>query len=234
MDERRFEGRYGRPLVLDLCYACTGLWFDELEALQLGPGATLDLFRLMDERQAASRSPLGARLACPRCRGVLRLTHDRQRETRFHYFRCLENHGRFMTFFQFLRSRNFVRELNAKEVAELRDRIRSVNCSNCGAPVDVAQASACAHCRTPISILDPGQLKKTMAELQEAETREQRGVDPALPLALARERRQAERVFADLQERDWLNDLRFTPRSTGLVEAGLHALVDRWRGLLGR
>ncbi|MCL4845826.1 MAG: hypothetical protein KJ066_04785 [Acidobacteria bacterium] len=234
MDEQRFEGRYGRPLVLDLCYACTGLWFDGLEALQLGPGATLALFELMDERQATSRSAISSRMSCPRCSGELRLTHDRQRETRFHYFRCPAGHGRFSTFFQFLRSRNFIRELSMKELNELRERIRSVNCSNCGAPVDVAQGAACGHCRTPISILDPGQLKRTMAELRDAETREQRGVDPALPLALAHERRQAERVFADLSDKDWIGQMLFEPTSAGLVEAGLHALVLRWRGLIGR
>ena len=65
-----------------------------------------------------------------------------------------------------------------------------------GAPVNVERDAACSHCRTPLAIVDPDQVRKTMAELQAA-AEEKTGVDPALPVSLAMERLRAERAFAD-------------------------------------
>ena len=47
-------------------------------------------------------------------------TGDLQRTTRFFYERCPQNHGRLITFFQFLREKNFVRDLSLKEMEELK------------------------------------------------------------------------------------------------------------------
>jgi hypothetical protein len=150
-------------------------------------------------------------------------SHDLQRATRFSYHRCPKRHGRFLTFFQFLRARNFVRSLDAGEMAELRARIRQVNCSNCGAPVDVERNAACRFCRTPVAVLDPDQVRKAIDELRQAEEKRQ-AVDPALPIALATERLRAERAWAELPEaRGW--PALVTGEGSDLVAAGLRALV---------
>jgi hypothetical protein len=217
---------YGRPLAIDICDACRGLWFDGAELLQLSAGSTLELFKAMatDEEPA---QPLSPDIPCPRCHARLEHASDIQRGTRFHFARCPEGHGRFLTFFQFMRAKNFVRTLSVAEVNALRGRIRQINCSNCGAAVDVERGSACAYCRTPLSMVDPGQLQTTLEELQAAETR-RTSVDPSLPLRLAQERLRAERAFAG-SEGEWAIATLRGDRSGDLVQAGLRAL----RAILG-
>ena len=228
MQEATFDGHHGRRVALDLCAGCNGIWFDGMESHQLTPGATLALFRRMGEAVAEANRPLGARKACPRCTNPLKRELDKQRGTTFEAFRCPAGHGRYMTFGAFLRAKDFVRDLTTAEVEELRRHVRTVKCSGCGAAVDVRERSACEFCRAPIAMIDPEQLQRTIAALQDKETVRPKpvagkgplGVDPALPLMLAHERLRAERIFADLARQD---------RSIGnvdLVDAGLTSLVS--------
>ena len=193
MVPQTYARTYGQPVTIDICDACQGLWFDDLEMVQLSPGATLSLFRHIQEHVTTARVPLAARLGCARCLRTLDLAHDMQRTTRFSYYRCADGHGRFTTFFQFLRAKNFVRSLTAKEIADLRQHIRQINCANCGAPVDIGADSVCGFCRTPVSMLDPEQMRQVALELQRADT--PRPVDPTLPLQLLTEQLRAERAF---------------------------------------
>jgi hypothetical protein len=99
-----------------------------------------------------------------------------------------------------------------------------VNCSNCGAPIDLAEGSVCSHCGSPLSMLDMKQAQVLIAELREADERSRQPIDPALPLELARVRRDVDLAFAELERDDvWLRDA----SSAGLVGAGLRA-VTRW------
>jgi Zn-finger nucleic acid-binding protein len=216
MFEARFDGHHGRTVAIDLCAGCNGIWFDGMESHQLTPGATLSLFKQMGEAVAAANRPLADRKACPRCAAVLTGELDKQRTTTFEAFRCPAGHGRYLTFGAFLRAKNFMRDLTPAEMTELRRHVQSVKCTGCGAAVDIRTASACPFCRAPIAMIDPDQLQRTIAELEEREARRRRpfpdgeppatgghrdpmaGVDPLLPLRLAQERLRAERVFADL------------------------------------
>ena len=207
MREATFDGHLGRSVAIDLCAGCNGIWFDGMESHQLTPGATLALFKEMGEAVAEANRPLGARKACPRCHELLVGELDKQRTTTFEAFRCPKGHGRYLTFGAFLRAKNFVRDLTPVEVAELRRHVQSVKCTGCGAAVDVREHSACTFCRAPIAMIDPDQLQRTIAALQEKEAQRpkplpgkgsSRQVDPALPLRLATERLRGERVFADL------------------------------------
>lgn len=226
MEPREIEGLYGRTVLIDVCGTCQGFWFDEKETLQLSPHGTMALFRVVAERQDGSRRPLGQHLPCPRCSLALSLTVDQQRTTRFQYFRCARGHGRFITFFQFLRARNFVRSLTPREVAELRARVRQIQCSNCGAGVSLDADMACPYCRAPISMLDPQQVQLALRELRDADACRHR-VDPALPLTLMMERLKAERVFAEAARGATPSWTPGVGGPGGLVESGL-ALVMRW------
>ncbi|MGE0594264.1 MAG: zf-TFIIB domain-containing protein [Vicinamibacterales bacterium] len=224
MREETLDAHHGRSVVVDICSHCQACWFDARESPSLTPGATLTLFRIIGEH--AARPQARARVVrCPRCRSVLRRTHDMQRATRFEYLSCRDGHGRFISFFDFLREKDFIRPLTPRQVAELRRSVQSVNCSNCGAPVDVQAGAACGHCGSPLSMLDMQQADALLATLQRAEARAQGGaaVDPALPLALARARRETETAFAFERDERWLQDA----SSAGLVGAGLMALA-RW------
>jgi len=160
-------------------------------------------------------------------------THDRQRGAPFRYWRCGRGHGRFITFFEFLREKAFIRPLTPAQLAELKAQVRSVNCSNCGAPVDLAAATTCGYCRTPLSMLDFGQVERMLTTLRDAEQQRvdkeaQRAVlEATLPLALARERRQVEQFFARVEQKpEWT-----WSASSDLVEAGISAVVSLLRGL---
>lgn len=224
MVEQTLDAHHGRPVVIDLCHPCQSFWFDAHESPSLAPGSTLTLFRVIGENvvpPARSRADLAK---CPRCRSRLRRTHDRQRTTRFEYLRCPHGHGRLTTFFDFLREKNFIRPLTPEQIAELRRNIQIVNCSNCGGPVDLAHRTACDHCGSPLSMLDMTQAEALVAQLQKAEDRAAQPIDPALPLEMARARRDVEQAFAGLQRDElWWRDV----TSAGLVAAGLGA-VARW------
>lgn len=198
MAERPVERLYGRSLAIDVCPACEGIWFDGQELLQLAPAATLTLLSDVVPERPGARTPLSATLACPRCDARLVETHDRQRNTPFVYYRCPRGHGKFLTFFQFLRAKNFVRPLDEREVAELRKGIRQVNCVNCGAPVQIEREAVCGFCRTPLTMLDPQQVRKAIEDLRRQAERPELERQ-ALPLALAQERLRAERAFADAE-----------------------------------
>ena len=216
------DGHLGTKVELDLCPACQVIWFDHLESLRLSPGATLSLFRTIGERKQTSPPPLGDPLKCPRCDLRLLLTNDRQRNTPFRYRRCAREHGRLITFFDFLREKDFVRPLSARQIAELRASVQTVNCSNCGAPIDLAQASACAHCSTPLSMLDLNQIEVMAAHLRRADEAS-RTIDPMLPERMKREKEAVDSLFAALRA----DEGGARPGSTGLVEMGLR-LFSNW------
>ncbi len=223
MTAETLDGHLGRPVSIDLCFACQLLWFDQNESLQLAPRSTLRLFRMIGEQAAARHGTSAAEPRCPRCASRLVKTHDKQRNTRFQYWRCERRHGRLIGFFDFLREKDFIRPLSPEQIEELRRNVQTVNCSNCGASIDLAHASACGHCGSPLSMLDGEQAKQLIGQLQRAD-RTDRPVDPALPLELARARRQVETSFASFEkDQDWFGDV----TRSGLVGAGLVALA-RW------
>lgn len=223
LESLQVSGLY-RALTIDACGPCQGFWFDGSESLQLSPEGTLELFALVHERHGQRQQPLADRLQCPRCGLRLSIVVDRQRDTKFQYYRCPRGDGRFMSFFHFLRARNFVRNLSPRELSELRAHIRQVNCSNCGAPVDLDGDVACRYCRAPVSMLDASQVEKTLLDLQAAADR-RRQIDPALPLTLMRERLEAEKVFAALPPARQAGGGAGTSASD-LVDTGLGAVAD--------
>jgi len=216
------DGHLGTKVELDLCAACQVIWFDRLESLRLSPGATLSLFRTIGERKQTSPPPLGDPMKCPRCDLRLLLTNDRQRNTPFRYRRCAREPGRLITFFDFLREKDFVRPLSARQIADLRASVQTVNCSNCGAPIDLTLASACAHCSTPLSMLDLNQIEVMAAHLRRADEAS-RTIDPMLPERMKREKEAVESLFAALRA----DEGGARPGSTGLVEMGLR-LFSNW------
>lgn len=123
--------------------------------------------------------------------------------------------------FDFLKEKDFIRPLTPAQIAELRESLQVVNCSNCGAPIDLAKASDCGHCGSPLSMLDMQQAETLVAQLREAD-RADKAVDPALPLALARARREAGEACKGLPPDPlWIE----SGSALGLVGAGLAGLA---------
>jgi hypothetical protein len=223
MNTETLAGHLGTSVSIDLCLPCQALWFDTRESLKLSPGAVLKLFRLIGEHALRPRAPAARDPACPRCSARLLMTHDQQRNTRFQYLRCPQDHGRLITFVEFLREKDFIRPLSAQQIEELRQSVQVVNCSNCGAPIDLTKSTSCAHCGSALSMLDMKQAGALVAELRESE-QPARSIDPALPLELERARRDVEAAFASFERGStWFDDV----SRSGLVGAGLSSLA-RW------
>lgn len=224
MQEETFDGHLGRRVAIDICHACQSFWFDARESVALTPGSTLALFRVIGEKLTRPQHTDAELAKCPRCKGRLRRTQDMQRSTRFEYLNCPNGHGRLISFFDFLREKDFIRPLTMQQIAELRENVGSVNCANCGAPVDLSQGAACSHCNTPLSMLDMKQAETLVAQLQKADDRAHQPIDPTLPLELLRVRRETERAFDGIHDQElWFKDV----VSTDLVGAGL-TTVARW------
>lgn len=203
MSQKLYEGKYAGTITLDLCHGCSALWFDGLESLGLSSGSVLKLLVEMNDHRPPSRNPLGDHLTCPRCRQRLVRTTNMQRSTRFSYWRCAGEHGHFITFFEFLREKNFVRPLSPVEIEDLKQNVRTVTCSSCGAPVDLNTGAACPFCRAPLSMLDAKQLDTVVATLkrEEAERDEaaRRGLDGTLAVRLLQDRATVSREFRKME-----------------------------------
>ena len=219
MREERLSGHHRRSVEIDLCARCQALWFDGHESLSLTPASTLSLFRLIGQ-QVAHPEPRAVDLEkCPRCRARLRITHDMQRTTQFEYRRCPNGHGRFITFYEFLRKKGFIRPVTPAQIAELARTLDAITCSNCGAPVSLAEGAGCAHCGSPLSMLDLRQAEALVTQLQKADARACQPVDPLLPLRLEQARLEVESMFDGQPRSVSFDDVR-----SGLVGAGLKVL----------
>jgi hypothetical protein len=197
MLRQAFARRLDGHVDLDICFACQSIWFDQYESTQLSPGATIELFRLIHAHSAPNARPISASASCPICGSHLALTHDVQRTNRFVYHRCPHDHGRFITFFHFLREKQFVRSLSGAEILRLQATVKQVKCSSCGAPVNVEKDAACTYCHAPLSILDSDAVKRTLDELGAAERRVMSKPDvAAASIDALLEGRRIERRFA--------------------------------------
>jgi Zn-finger nucleic acid-binding protein len=223
MQPHSLAGHHGRTVEIDLCEPCQAFWFDTHETLQLSPAATLSLFRVIGDRAARPFLRDGDVAKCPRCKARLRRTQDMQRSTRFEYLKCPHDHGQLISFFEFLKAKDFVKPLTTQQIAALRQHLHTVNCSNCGAPIDLTTGTACTHCGSPLSMLDLEHAERVVDQLRQADSANQ-SVDPLLPLNLARARADVEAAMQGLtHEGEWFGDL----AATGLVGAGLR-VVARW------
>ena len=214
------ETRVGSPLQIDVCTECQSIWFDKYEDLQMAPGSTLKLMKVIGENSAKPIRPQSDALHCPRCSGTLLLTHDMAHATKFIYLRCPNEHGRFIGFMDFLREKNFIKQLTPQQIQELKQNVQTVNCANCGAAIDLGSSSVCAHCGSPISMLDMKQPQELLKELQQAA--EPRPANPTLPLDLELARRHMDLLF-DESNPGWWKQM---PSSSSLVHAGLDALTQ--------
>ena len=172
MHKQRFERLLHGEVVLDLCFPCQGIWFDDFESVQITPGGIIELFKLIHAHRDGQRLPLSDPLRCPRCTEKLLHGLDVAKHGgQFNYHRCLQKHGRFTTFAQFMIEKGFVRQLSAAEIDELAVKVGTIRCNGCGAPVDIRREHACGHCRSPIAILDPTAVEQALARFQQAEVK---------------------------------------------------------------
>jgi hypothetical protein len=216
------DGHLGAQVTIDVCASCQAFWFDQFESLQLSAGSTLKLMKFIGEHSSPGKPSLPDALRCPRCATTLRLAYNMQRNMPFTYWRCANEGGHFIGFFEFLKEKNFIHALSPEQIKELRQNIQFVNCSSCGASINLESDSACPYCHAPISMLDMKQPQQMLEQLKQAA--EPKPVDPMLPFKLASAKLGLETSLADHDRSpEWWSDA----SSSGLVQAGLNA-VARW------
>jgi hypothetical protein len=162
--QTRFANHIGSALDVDICWPCHQIWFDHLESAALSPASVIELFRLIHSHRNDVRRVVSLGGGCPTCNASLKQSWDVGRGGRFQYYRCVNQHGRLISFMQFLREKNFVRNLNASEIKSLCAKVKQVRCSSCGAGIDIERDQACTHCGSPVSVLDEHAVAKALAE----------------------------------------------------------------------
>ncbi len=170
MERIELPQKNGGSVALDLCFPCQGIWFDAFESTQITAGGIVDLFKTIHAHRDEPRRQHSLTPRCPRCNDVLLAGLDLVRGGRFTYHRCLQNHGRFTAFAQFMIEKGFVRQLAPAEITALAARVGTVHCTGCGAPIDIRTESACPHCASPISILDAEAVDKALADYEKKGT----------------------------------------------------------------
>ncbi len=157
---------------VDVCWPCHLIWFDGFESTKLSPSAVVEFFKLIHAHQfdaaSAAMQPVTQTPDCPICGSHLRDTHDVTAKGRFKYWRCPVEHGRLITFVQFLREKSFIRDLSPVEIDALASTVKQIRCSSCGGPIDLRKDHACSHCGAAISVLDKDAVTKTLKGLLEA------------------------------------------------------------------
>ena len=210
MSKHCFERLQHGEVILDLCFTCQSIWFDEYESAQITPGGILELFKLIHEQRDAQRIPLRDPLKCPRCSEKLLHGLDVAKHGgKFNYHRCLQKHGRFTTFAQFMIEKGFVRQLNPAEIDELSATVGIIRCMGCGAPVDIRKDHACGHCRAPIAILDPSAVGQALTRYQQAEVKRTTRDVEMLGDAIVMREREKSRLKRSKQE----------PENAGIIDA---------------
>lgn len=157
----QLPGHYGRPVEIDLCAGCHLVWFDSVESAQLTGPAMLALIGRMAEAQALAHRTLQGGVACPRCRGALKTVHNRSRWGRSLQLECLQRHGAYQSFAEFLAEKGLLRPMSSADRATLSRRHGHIDCVNCGAPVGEADAQ-CPHCRSVPALLDVARLARAL------------------------------------------------------------------------
>lgn len=184
MRQHRLAGNLQREVVLDLCFPCQCIWFDEFENTQLAPEGVIDLFRHIHAHRDNPRQPWADMIYCPRCKERMIEGRDNCGNGQFSYRRCPQRHGRLSSFSAFLMEKGFVRQLNGAEIAELAKNVQTILCPDCGTPVDITCENVCGRCRAPVAILDPDAVNKVLTQFSQPSQRNLAAQPQALAAAL--------------------------------------------------
>lgn len=162
MERKSLPAKSGGAIDIDVCFACQAIWFDKGESWQLAPDGVVQLFQLVHSAGKATTPQFAARLGCPHCKTTLNKAFDLVKTSRFSFFSCTHEHGRFTAFHQFLVEKQFVRELSPAERLTLSAQVSQIRCNGCGAGVNLKTETACGYCRAPISVFDRDAAKKAI------------------------------------------------------------------------
>jgi Zn-finger nucleic acid-binding protein len=161
MQALRLAGHYGQGVEIDLCAPCHLVWFDPVESARLtGPGL-LDLIGAMAAAQSLPHRTARPDLHCPRCRGALRQVHNRTRWGRSLQLECVQRHGAWQTFGQFLGEKGLLRAMSSADRARALERDGALHCVNCGGALG-PRDSRCRWCASVPAVVDVARLARAL------------------------------------------------------------------------
>ncbi|MBA4176121.1 MAG: hypothetical protein C0505_06125 [Leptothrix sp. (in: Bacteria)] len=161
MQALALAGHYGRTVEIDLCAGCHLVWFDLIEAAGLGGQGLLALVGAMAAAQSLAHTPLRPALRCARCHGALRTVHNPSRWGRSLQLECVQRHGAWQSFAQFLSQKGLVRAMSSADRARALQRDGALHCVNCGGAVGAGDA-ACPWCTSVPSVVDVARLARAL------------------------------------------------------------------------
>lgn len=154
-------GHYGKSVELDLCAGCHLVWFDLVEAAGLSGPALLTLVGEMAAAQALAHTPLRPGLGCPRCRGAVRSVHNPSRWGRSLQLECMQRHGAYQSFAQFLQQKGLLRPMSSADRQRALQRDGALHCVNCGGAVGAGD-TACPWCNSVPAVVDVARLAQAL------------------------------------------------------------------------
>ena len=161
MQRLALAGHYGRAVEIDVCAGCHLVWFDLTETARLTGPALLDLIGAMARSQSLPHAVLRPDVRCVRCAGALKTVHNRSRWGQSLQLECLNRHGAFQSFAQFLQEKGLLRPMSRVDRAQLLQRQGQIDCVNCGAAIG-AHDERCGHCQSVPSLLDVARLARAL------------------------------------------------------------------------
>ncbi len=150
-------GHYGLPVEIDLCAGCHLVWFDTTEGARLSGPSVLNLIGTMAAAQSLPHAALSDAVRCPRCSSGLKTIHNQTRWGQLLQLECVNGHGVYQTFAEFLQGKGLLRPMSHADRNRLLASAGRIDCVNCGAAVAPADAQ-CAYCRSVPSLLDVARL----------------------------------------------------------------------------
>lgn len=154
-------GHYGRKVEIDLCAGCHLVWFDLTETARLTGPALLELIGAMAQAQTLPHELLRPDVRCVRCACSLKTVHNRSRWGQSLQLECLNRHGAYQSFAQFLQEKGLLRPMSRIDRAQLLQRAGQIDCVNCGAAIG-ARDERCSHCQSVPSLLDVARLARAL------------------------------------------------------------------------
>jgi predicted nucleic acid-binding Zn ribbon protein len=161
MQRLMLRGHYGHSVEIDLCAGCHLVWFDLTESARLTGAALLELIGAMARAQTLPHELLRADARCVRCSSGLKTVHNRTRWGQSLQLECLNRHGAYQSFAQFLQEKGLLRPMSRVDRAQLLQRNGQIDCVNCGAAIGAGD-ERCSHCQSVPNLLDVARLARAL------------------------------------------------------------------------
>lgn len=161
-------GHYKQSVAIDICEACTLIWFERTGSVKLaGPGIA-DLVKTIHATLEKSMvTTLAERLPCPVCTAPLTKVFNLSRFGRTQQWQCQHDHGYAQTFVLYLAEKGFVHKMAWADLQQQTGQGRHLYCAGCGAALDDRPHDACPYCRLAVGVIDPARLASAI-DIQQA------------------------------------------------------------------